>query len=78
MDWLGLIEAILPRGLRQLIALAFVLGLFVFPRPFVSLFWSLVRYEEQQVTSLLERGVSGALHAENHHCGANAGVKCQR
>jgi hypothetical protein len=78
MDWLGLIEAILPRGIRQLIALVFLFGLFVFPRPFDSLFWSLVHLEERQMTSLLERDIGGALHSVNHHCGSDVGVKCQR
>jgi hypothetical protein len=78
MDWLGLIEAMLPRGFRRPIVLAFVLGLLVFPPPFDSAILSLIRCEGQQVTSLLERSVGGALHAMNQHCGASPGVNCQR
>jgi hypothetical protein len=73
---LELIEAILPRGAKQLIALAFLLGLLIFPRPFDSLFWSLVRHEEQQVVSLLKHGVGQGLHLRNHRCMARGDSKC--
>lgn len=61
---------LLPRGLRRLVGLAFVLGLLVAPTPTHALFWSIVRSKEHSFASIFERGLEGTLRQGSHkrHC----------
>ena len=71
LDWLTMA----PRSLRRVVALAFLLGLWVLPGPTQAVFWSEVHSEAQKLKPLFNKALSGTLQRDRHANLCSSGAK---